>query len=163
MSSIPMSRSALAVLLVGACLAPTACASRRAAAGAAPTPAPGPSGKPVGRDAKDPSSVAIGGGKTRGRLFAGRFPGVTVTETGGGLRIVVRGGAVSFMAGNEPLYVVDGSPLPEGTGGIVYLNPYDVESIEVLKNPSDIGVYGLRGSNGVIRITTIRPPELRAK
>ena len=49
--------------------------------------------------------------------------------------------------------------MPEGTGGIVYLNPYDIERIEVLKNPTDVGIYGLRAGNGVIRITTVRPPQ----
>jgi TonB-dependent SusC/RagA subfamily outer membrane receptor len=53
--------------------------------------------------------------------------------------------------------VVDETPLPAGSGGIVYLNPYDIEKIEVLKNPADVGVYGIRGGNGVIRITTKRP------
>ncbi len=75
----------------------------------------------------------------------------------GGLDIRIRGGSSSFVSSDEPLYVVDGTPLPSGTGGIVYLNPYDIQKIEVLKNPADIAVYGLRGANGVIRITTTRP------
>jgi TonB-dependent SusC/RagA subfamily outer membrane receptor len=96
--------------------------------------------------------------KTVERLFTGRFPGVSVTQaSNGGLQIRIRGGANSFMAGEEPLYLVDGSPLPQGTGGIVFLNPYDIETIEVLKNPADTGLYGVRGANGVIRITTLRP------
>ena len=105
----------------------------------------------------DSSAVANSDG-TIESLFAGRFPGVTVTSAnGGGLRIRIRGGGNSFFLGDEPLYVVDDTPLPAGAGGIVFLNPYDIEKIEVLKNPSDTGVYGMRGSNGVIRITTKRP------
>jgi TonB-dependent SusC/RagA subfamily outer membrane receptor len=97
-------------------------------------------------------------GRTIERLFAGRFAGVTVSPgPGGGLQIRIRGGSNSFMAGQEPLYVVDGTPLPANTGGVVFLNPYDIERIEVLKNAPDIAVYGVRGGNGVIRITTIRP------
>lgn len=141
--------SALLCALLGA---PLACAPR-----AAPARRPAPA--PVApRAARDTSSVAIGGGKTLERLFAGRFPGVTVAPgSNGGLQIRIRGGSNSFVASEEPLFVVDGTPLSAGTGGIVFLNPYDIEKIEVLKNPADIGVYGFRGANGVIRITTLQP------
>ncbi len=105
----------------------------------------------------DTSSTAIGSAKTIERLFTGRFAGVNVTAAaGGGLQIRIRG-SNSFMAGEEPLYLVDDTPLPQGSNGIVHLNPYDIERIEVLKNPADVGIYGVRGGNGVIRITTIRP------
>lgn len=98
-------------------------------------------------------------GKNDGRsledLFAGRFPGVTVQRVeGGGLHILIRGGSNTFYGSNEPLYVVDDVPLAAGHGGIVFLNPTDIDKIEVLKNPADIGIYGIRGGNGVIRITT---------
>ena len=113
----------------------------------------------------DPTAVAADapppreqGGKTLEDLFAGRFPGVSVARTtDGGLAIRIRGGNNSFYASSEPLFVVDETPLPAGTGGIVYLDPYDIEKIEVLKNPADIALYGMRGMNGVIRITTKRP------
>lgn len=142
--------------------APLACAPRGAAAR---RPAPGSvapgsvaPGSVAPQAVRDTSSVALAGGKTVERLFTGRFPGVSVTAAAnGGLQIRIRGGATSFMAGEEPLYVVDGTPLPAGTGGIVFLNPYDIERIEVLKNPADVGVYGVRGANGVIRITTLKP------
>ena len=138
----------LCVLL---CL-PLACAGRGSPAGTPTPPRVAP------RAAPDTSSAAITGVKTVERLFTGRFPGVSVTQaSNGGLQIRIRGGANSFMAGEEPLYLVDGSPLPQGTGGIVFLNPYDIETIEVLKNPADTGLYGVRGANGVIRITTLRP------
>jgi TonB-dependent starch-binding outer membrane protein SusC len=96
--------------------------------------------------------------KSLENLFAGRFAGVSVTRAaGGGVNVRIRGGANSFLGSNEPLYVVDGTPLPSGTGGIVFLNPYDIETIEVLKNPVDVGIYGIRGANGVVKITTKRP------
>ena len=108
--------------------------------------------------ASDTSSIADGGGKTIESLFAGRFPGVSVTQAaGGGLHIRIRGGSNTFYGSNEPLYVVDETPLPAGSGGLVFLNPYDIQEIEVLKNPADVGLYGIRGGNGVIRITTTRP------
>jgi TonB-dependent SusC/RagA subfamily outer membrane receptor len=104
------------------------------------------------------ASVANRDGRTIEDLFAGRFPGVSVTRAeGGGLQIRIRGGSNSFYGSSEPLYVVDDTPLAPDSRGIVFLNPYDIEKIEVLKNPADIGLYGIRGANGVIKITTKRP------
>jgi TonB-dependent SusC/RagA subfamily outer membrane receptor len=123
-------------------------------------------GKRTDAPATPPATVAGGGGsgvpntdaKSVENLFAGRFPGVTVTAAdGGGLQIRIRGGGNTVHGSNEPLYIVDDSPLPPGTGGIVLLNPYDIQKIEVLKNPADIVVYGARGTNGVVKITTTRP------
>ena len=119
-----------------------------------------------GKRTEPPAASATGSGsgvpntdaKSVENLFAGRFPGVTVTAAdGGGLQIRIRGGGNTIYGGNEPLYLVDDNPLPPGTGGIVLLNPYDIERIEVLKNPADIVVYGARGANGVVKITTTRP------
>ena len=122
----------------------------RPEAGSAPKPA-----ATKARAPRDTASVAIGDGKTIERLFTGRFAGVEVTQAAdGGLRIRIRN-AGSLQ--DEPLYLVDGTPLPAGTGGIVHLNPYDIEKIEVLKNAEDIALYGVRGRYGVIRITTTRP------
>jgi TonB-dependent SusC/RagA subfamily outer membrane receptor len=109
------------------------------------------------QNASDTSSIANGDGKTVENLFAGRFPGVSVTPVvGGGFQIRIRGGNNTFYGSNEPLFLVDDLPLPQGSGGIVFLNPYDIQKIEVLKNPADIGLYGIRGANGVIKITTKR-------
>jgi TonB-dependent SusC/RagA subfamily outer membrane receptor len=130
-----------------------ACASRGGGAADATAAAPAPARPP-----RDSTSVADIDGKTIENLFAGRFPGVTVTRgERGGLQIRIRGGNNSFYGSSEPLYIVDDTPLPDGTGGIVFLNPYDIQKIEVLKNPADTGLYGLRGANGVIKITTKRP------
>ncbi|WP_209406279.1 TonB-dependent receptor [Pseudozobellia sp. WGM2] len=99
----------------------------------------------------------------------GRAAGVQVSQTsaapGGGLSIRVRG-ANSISSGSEPLYVIDGFPIyPDnssaGAGGnrrptnvLATLNPNDIESIEVLKDASGTAIYGSRGSNGVVLITT---------
>ncbi|MEN8251162.1 MAG: TonB-dependent receptor, partial [Bacteroidota bacterium] len=84
----------------------------------------------------------------------GRIPGVQVTqssaEPGGGFSIRIRG-TNSITAGNEPLYVIDGLP---GANPGNSLNPSDIQSIEVLKDASATAIYGARGSNGVILITT---------
>ena len=112
------------------------------------------SGGPV--YAGDPSA-AIGDGRSIEDLFAGRFAGVTATRAdGGGIQIRIRGGSNTFYGNDDPLFVIDDTPL-EGSRGIVFLNPHDIQTIEVLKNPADIGVYGMRGANGVVRITTKKP------
>jgi TonB-dependent SusC/RagA subfamily outer membrane receptor len=86
-----------------------------------------------------------------------RFPGVDVQRiTGGGVTIRIRGPA-SFYAGGAPLYVVDGVPLADGTSDLRWLNPYDIASIQVLKDPAETAIYGVRGGNGVIVIATKRP------
>ena len=124
---------------------------------ATPVTLPGVSVKRRGRDK---SSVAGREGDTIEQLFAGRFAGVTVTQAAnGGLEIRIRGGVNSFGNAVEPLYVVDGTPMPQRTGGILYINPYDIEKIQVLKNAEDVGIYGIRGGNGVIVITTKNGPS----
>src|SRR5213082_2006501 len=86
-----------------------------------------------------------------------RTPGVDVVAGGSyrpgiPMNVTVRG-IRSIAAGNGPLYVVDGVPL---AGGIEDFNPATIQSIEVLKDASATAVYGSRGSNGVILITTRR-------
>jgi TonB-dependent SusC/RagA subfamily outer membrane receptor len=90
-------------------------------------------------------------------LFVGRFPGVQVfAAPGGGIEVRIRG-ATSVTGSSEPLYVIDDYPLPSGTGGLLGINPADVARIEVLRSASDIAEYGVRGANGVVRITTKKP------
>ena len=60
-------------------------------------------------------------------------------------------GKRSITASNDPLYVIDGVPV---TGGIGEISPSDIESMEVLKDASATAIYGARGANGVILITT---------
>lgn len=88
-------------------------------------------------------------------LLAGRFAGVDVVRTpDGGFSIRIRG--VSTLLGDkEPLYIVDGIPAQVTPGrGLDWLNPADIERIDVLKNPAETAIYGVRGANGVIVITT---------
>lgn len=90
-------------------------------------------------------------------LLEGRFPGVYVLRTpGGGFSIRIRG--VSTLLGNqEPLYVVDGIIVNVEPGrGLDWLSPADIERIDVLKDAARISMYGSRGANGVILITTKR-------
>ncbi|WP_341224897.1 TonB-dependent receptor [uncultured Arcticibacterium sp.] len=111
----------------------------------------------------------------------GRVAGVNITSNsgapGGGVSVKIRG-TTSILNGNEPLYVIDGFPITgqsqfstnagrgyDNSTGTDYtvnqnplasLNPSDIESIEVLKDASAAAIYGVRGANGVILITTKR-------
>lgn len=83
--------------------------------------------------------------------LAGRAPGVQVVSSGsvdGAVKVRIRG--VGTINNSDPLYVVDGFP----TNDISYIAPTDIESMEVLKDASASAIYGSRGANGVIMITT---------
>lgn len=91
-----------------------------------------------------------------GEALKGHSSGVQVTNNSGapGSRIQVRiRGGNSMIGNNTPLYVVDGFPV---TGGIDFLNPSDIESINILKDASATAIYGSRGANGVVIITSKR-------
>ena len=89
------------------------------------------------------------------QLLAGRVSGVNVSRAPGGGISVRIGGPTSFYLSQEPLYVVDGVPVETGpNGGLPWLNPHDVASIEVLKFESSTAIYGVRGANGVVLIKT---------
>ena len=98
------------------------------------------------------------------QLLQGKVAGVNVTsasgEPGGALSITIRGPG-GIRTGNTPLFVVDGVALDNSsTGGsgnpLNFLNPQDIESIDVLKDASASAIYGSRGANGVVLITTKR-------
>lgn len=90
-------------------------------------------------------------------LLDGRVAGVRVYRTAGGSMAVRIRGASSVNGSNEPLYVVDGMPVsPDPFGGVAFLNPDDVASIDVLKDAGAAAIYGSRGANGVVIIKTKR-------
>lgn len=107
------------------------------------------------------------------QMLQGKVAGVTVTnnsgQPGGGVSVQVRG--ITTVNNNQPLYVIDGTPVQTGTssGGFDYLggvngqtqqsplatlNPEDIASIDILKDASAQAIYGAQGGNGVILITT---------
>lgn len=111
------------------------------------------------------------------QALQGRAAGVQVVQQSGtpgsGISVRVRG-AASIGASNEPLYVIDGLPVNTGTttqlgagnqqtNGLNDLNPNDIESIEVLKDAATAAIYGSRGSNGVVLITTKRGKSGKAR
>lgn len=103
----------------------------------------------------------------------GKVAGVQINQNdgapGAGLSITVRG-ANSFTTGTQPLYIVDGVPFDTGgtptssanannnqtSNPLAFINPHDIQSIEVLKDASATAIYGSRGANGVVLITTKR-------
>lgn len=119
------------------------------------------------------------------QMLQGKAPGVQVNQTtgapGGNVNILIRG-VSSITGGNQPLYVIDGFAMGTGGGGtdmrsygsnsfssagmannsgnrvnsLASINPADIESIEILKDASATAIYGSRGANGVVIITTKR-------
>ncbi|MES2893483.1 MAG: SusC/RagA family TonB-linked outer membrane protein [Bacteroidota bacterium] len=108
------------------------------------------------------------------QLIQGKAAGVLVInntgQPGGATTVRIRG-ASSIRSGNQPLFVIDGVPLsggsarPGGSGGqfgsdggnpLTYINPNDIANIEILKDASATAIYGSRGANGVVLITTKR-------
>ncbi len=88
-------------------------------------------------------------------LFIGRFPGVQVFNVNGQVQLRIRG-ASSVNASTEPLILIDGQQLSPGSGGLIGINPRDIAKIEVLKDAVSMAEFGVRGGNGVIKITTKR-------
>jgi TonB-dependent starch-binding outer membrane protein SusC len=95
------------------------------------------------------------------QALQGRMSGVQVQQSSGqpgaGISIRVRG-VTSIAGGNEPLFVIDGIPQfnndSRGLNGLASFNANDIESIEVLKDAASTAIYGSRGANGVVMITT---------
>ncbi|HJU75606.1 MAG TPA: TonB-dependent receptor plug domain-containing protein [Gemmatimonadaceae bacterium] len=97
------------------------------------------------------------------RIWQQRAPGLSITRTPDGhIAVQLLSGPSSFYSSNAPLYVLDEVPFQPGPGGaLIGINPYDIASIKVLKNPTDTAMYGVRGANGVIVITTKKPPGVK--
>ena len=89
----------------------------------------------------------------------GKAAGVDITsnQRPGEVGSIMIRGTRSLNASSAPLYVVDGVPLQ--SGGIEALNPRDIESIDILKDASSTAIYGSRGANGVVLVTTKRGQE----
>ena len=101
--------------------------------------------------------------KSVSQILQGRTPGVEVTTSSGmpgaGARVRVRG-TTSINKSSDPLYVIDGIISTSGLDG---LNPQDIQSMEVLKDASSTAIYGSRGANGVVLVTTRNGETGRAR
>lgn len=126
--------------------------------------------------------LLAGGGTDAAHSLSGKIAGVEVKESdgapGSGVSITVRG-ANSFTTSSQPLYIVDGIPFGTDPNGVPasganegqnqsqnplsMLNPNDIEKIEVLKDASATAIYGSRGANGVVIITTRKGQEGKPK
>lgn len=95
--------------------------------------------------------------------LAGRLAGVQITANegmpGADVRVLIRGGG-SITQNNSPLYVIDGVQVEDGLSNI---SPTDIESVEVLKDASETAIYGARGANGVVVITTKGGKEAKTR
>lgn len=95
-------------------------------------------------------------GESIEKVLMSRVPGLWATRTAdGGIALRIRGS--SFSGPSQPLYILDGMEYVPGPGGSIAINPYDIETIKVLKDPAEVSMYGSRGAHGVIIITTKRP------
>ncbi|MCB9203250.1 MAG: TonB-dependent receptor plug domain-containing protein [Flavobacteriales bacterium] len=93
------------------------------------------------------------------QMLTGKIPGVSVTNSGNPSvlsKIRIRGGS-SLLGSNDPLVVLDGLILGEGIDILNSLNPNDIEDITILKDAASTAIYGSRGANGVIIITSKKP------
>jgi iron complex outermembrane receptor protein len=146
-SSIP--RAALSVcVLVGLA---AGCASGKRSTRPEPTGKPTITAEDIDKNAGDPV-----------KALQAKSPGVLITSTDDGSISVQIRGPGSFYGSNEPLYVLDEVPIQPGrNGALTGINPHDIESIKVLKDPAETGIYGMRGANGVIVITTKKPGKRR--
>ena len=86
------------------------------------------------------------------QALQGRVAGVSVAQNSGspGSALTVRVRGIGSIGSSEPLYIVDGIPV----GGLDFLNPNDIQSINILKDGASAAIYGARGGNGVVLITT---------
>lgn len=154
--SIRASRALLNLVVVSAVVA---------CGGSTPETAPAPS-RPEGASGANTSTVTAAQieqtppTESIEKILEGRVAGVVVRRApDGGIAVRIRGGT-SIHGNNEPLYILDGMPIAAGPGGSLSgINPHDIESIRVLKDPTDTAMYGSRGANGVIVIKTKKPKQ----
>lgn len=123
-----------------------------------------------------PKDIGDGAVTTVEQTMQGRASGVQITAANGiagsPMKVNIRGNS-SISAGSEPLYVIDGIPVTTGdlspgslgskTSALADLNPSDIESIEILKDAASAAIYGSRGSNGVVLISTKKGKEGKTK
>jgi TonB-dependent SusC/RagA subfamily outer membrane receptor len=137
--------SAIVIVALSAC-------ARRVAPPASP-----PDAGPRSPNVVNADAIAASQGQPIEKILADRVAGVRLGRASdGSLTVQIRG--ASWSADAQPLYVIDGVPITPGAGGSLSgINPYDIQSIEVLKDAVSMTMYGSRGANGVIVIKMKKP------
>jgi TonB-dependent SusC/RagA subfamily outer membrane receptor len=146
-----LSRSLVVVISVGAALG---CVHH-----GPPRPAEEPEAATAkSRNVVTSEAIANAAGQPIEKILADRVAGVRLGRTPDGTLTVQIRGATSLNSDAQPLYVIDGVPITPGPGGALSgINPYDIASIEVLKDAASITMYGSRAANGVIVIKMKKP------
>ena len=143
-----------ALATLGVVISITGCVHHGASASAT---TPEPAGKQPNVVTAD--AIANSSGQSIEQILANRVAGVQLGRSPDGtLTVRIRGANNFNSSDDEPLYVIDGVPITPGPGGALSgINPYDIESIKVLKDAVSTTMYGARGANGVIIIKTKKP------
>lgn len=153
MSAPRLTRSAVALAVLVA-LVP-GCAHRGGTE--AERPGEDPDRTPADRSNVGAEDIERDPGEPLEEILKGRVAGVDVFRTPNGILVRIRG-VTTFKGDEQPLYVVDGVPVrPEPDGSLSGINPYDIESIRILKDAASLAMYGSRSANGVIVIETKSP------
>ncbi|MFN2602485.1 MAG: TonB-dependent receptor plug domain-containing protein [Gemmatimonadaceae bacterium] len=115
---------------------------------------------PTGRSIVTSEDLERSPGQTVESVLMSKVPGILVTRgQDGSLAIQIRGPS-SLSSNTDPLFIVDGAPFAAGPGGTLSgINPFDISSIEVLKDAASTTMYGVRGANGVIVIKLKHGPQ----
>ncbi len=108
---------------------------------------------PSGRSIVTSEDLERSPGQSIESVLMSKVPGIIVTRSqDGSLAIQIRGPS-TFSSSTDPLFIVNGTPFQAGPGGaLTGINPFDISSIEVLKDAASTTMYGVRGANGVIVI-----------
>ena len=115
---------------------------------------------PNGRSIVTSEDLERSPGQSIESILMSKVPGIIVSRgPDGSLAMQIRGPS-SLTSSTDPLFIVDGAPFAAGPGGTLSgINPFDISSIEVLKDAASTTMYGVRGANGVIVIKLKHGPQ----
>jgi TonB-dependent SusC/RagA subfamily outer membrane receptor len=120
----------------------------------------GSSPAPNGRSIVTSEDLERSPGQSVESVLMSKVPGIIVSRgQDGSIAIQIRGPS-TLSSSTDPLFIVDGTPFQAGPGGsLTGINPFDISSIEVLKDATSTTMYGVRGANGVIIIKLKHGPQ----
>ena len=154
-----MSLAARMAVGTGVLLGMLASCARSAPDGQEPAPAEGRTGGEPTNAVVTAEEIRQNPSQSLAQVIQSKCASCTVYVTPDGRTSIRIRGRGTIMGSTEPLYVIDGVPIEPGPGGALHgINPHDIETIQILTDPASISMYGSRGANGVIVITTKQPP-----